>query len=137
MVLTQELKPNDHQMCREFVDWTLGMLDENPEFGQTIIFSDEAHFWLSDWVNKQNFRYWSDHLREIFEEKQMHPQRLTVWCGLWHSGIIGPYFFRNESGVIVTVNGKRYRRMLTEFLWPELDNIDIMVLSIGHCGHVI
>ena len=55
----------------------------------------------------------------------MHPQRLTVWCGLWHGGIIGPYFFRNEAGVRVTVNGDRYRTMLTEFLWPELDNIDI------------
>lgn len=125
MVLTQELKPLDHQMRREFADWALEMLDENPEFGQTIIFSDEAHFWLSGNVNNQNCRYWSDHQPEIFEEKQMHPQRLTVWCGLWHGGIIGPYFFRNEAGVSVTVNGERYRTMLTEFLWPELDNIDI------------
>lgn len=118
MVLTQKLKPEDHRMRREFADWALSMLDDNPNFGQTIIFSDEAHFWLNGYVNKQNCRYWSDHQPQIFE-------RLTVWCGLLHGGIIGPYFFRNEAGATATVNGNRYRTMLTEFLWPELDSIDI------------
>lgn len=125
MVLTQELKPDDHRMRREFADWALEMLDGDPDFGQNIIFSDEAHFWLSGYVNKQNCRYWSDQQPQIFEEAQMHPQRLTVWCGLWHGGIIGPYFFRNGEGRAVTVNGERYRTMLTEFLWPELENMDI------------
>ena len=35
-------------MRREFADWALQMLDENPEFGQTIIFSDDAK-----WLRKQ------------------------------------------------------------------------------------
>lgn len=48
-----------------------------------------------------------------------------MWCGLWHGGIIGPYFFRNEAGDAVTVNGERYRNMLNDFLWPELEEIDI------------
>lgn len=125
MVLTQQLKPEDHRMRREFADWALAMLTHDPDFGQTIIFSDEAHFCLSGYVNKQNCRYWSDHQPQIFEEADMHPQKLTVWCGLWHGGIIGPYFFRNAAGDTVTVNGERYQTMLTEFLWPELDNIDI------------
>lgn len=25
----------------------------------------------------------------------MHPQKVTVWCGLWTGGIIGPYFLKN------------------------------------------
>lgn len=125
MVLTQKLKPEDHRMRREFANWALTMLGANPNFGRTIIFSDEAHFWLSGHVNKQNCRYWSDHQPQNFEEAEMHPQKLTVWCGLWHGGIIGPYFFRNAAGDTVTVNGERYQTMLTEFLWPELDNIDI------------
>ena len=39
----------------------------------------------------------------------MHPEKLTVWCGLWPAGIIGPFFFKNDAGTTVTVNGIRYR----------------------------
>ena len=28
----------------------------------------------------------------------MHPHRVTVWCRFWYSGIIGPFFFKNEQG---------------------------------------
>ena len=30
-----------------------GEIDENK-----IVFSDEAHFWLNGYVNKQNYRFW-------------------------------------------------------------------------------
>ncbi|GFU43769.1 transposable element Tc3 transposase [Trichonephila clavipes] len=36
---------------------------------------------------------------------------------LWACGIIGPYFFKNDEGYNVTVNGDRYRAMLDYFLW--------------------
>ncbi|CAH2087437.1 unnamed protein product [Euphydryas editha] len=49
----------------------------------------------------------------------MHPQRVTVWCGLWAGGVIGPYFFENEFGQAVTVNGVRYREMISDFLVIE------------------
>ena len=49
----------------------------------------------------------------------MDPQRMTVWCGFWYGGIIGPFFFENEQRAAVTVNGERYRVMLNEFLFPE------------------
>jgi len=54
-------------------------------------------------------------------EKPMHPQRVTVWCGFWFGGIIGPFFFENEQGAAVTVNGERYRAMLNEFLLPKFE----------------
>jgi hypothetical protein len=49
----------------------------------------------------------------------------TVWCGFWAGGVIGPYFFENKAGKAVTVNGVRYRDMITEFLWPQLDGMDM------------
>ncbi|KYN44295.1 hypothetical protein ALC56_01266 [Trachymyrmex septentrionalis] len=55
----------------------------------------------------------------------MHPQRVTVWCGFWAGGIIGPYFFENEAGQAVTVTGARYRYMITQFFLPKLDDIDV------------
>ena len=50
----------------------------------------------------------------------MHPQRVTSWCGYWYNGIIGPFFFENEQGAAVTVNGKRNRAILNEFLFPKI-----------------
>ena len=39
--------------------------------------------------------------------------------------MIGPYFFVVENDRHVTVNGERYRAMLEDYLWPELDELDI------------
>ena len=36
------------------------------------------------------------------------------------TGIIGPFFFENEQGEAVTVNGDRYRYMLNEFLFTKI-----------------
>ena len=58
-------------------------------------------------------------------EKPPCPQRVTAWCGFWAGGIIGPYFFENEAGAAVSVNGLCYRTMSNEFLWPELKGMDV------------
>ena len=55
----------------------------------------------------------------------MHPQRVTVWCGLWYGGIIRPFFFEKEQEAAVTVNGERYRTMLNEFLFPKIEEDDM------------
>ncbi|GFT01061.1 hypothetical protein TNCV_4054561 [Trichonephila clavipes] len=72
-----------------------------------ILFSDEAHFWLNGYVNKQNCRIWSEANPQVYVETPLHPEKLTVWCALWAGGIIGPYFFKNDEGHNVTVNGDR------------------------------
>ena len=56
----------------------------------------------------------------------MHPQRVTVWCGFWNVGIIGTIFFDNEQGAAVTVNGERYCAMLSEFLFPKIEEDDMV-----------
>ena len=40
-------------------------------------------------------------------------------------GLIGPFFFKNEQGVAVTVNGDRNRAMLYEFLFIKIEEEDI------------
>ena len=58
-------------------------------------------------------------------EKPLYPQRVTVWCGFCAGGIIGPHFFENEAGEVVSVNGLRYGTMINEFLWTELEDVDV------------
>ncbi|GFX89099.1 transposable element Tc3 transposase [Trichonephila clavipes] len=51
------------------------------------ITSDEAHFWLNGYVNKQNCRIWSEANPHVYVETPLHPEKLTVWCALWAGGI--------------------------------------------------
>ena len=53
------------------------------------------------------------------QKTRTHTNRVTVCCGFWSRGIIGPFFFENEQGEAVTVNGHRYRAMLNEFLFTK------------------
>ena len=85
-----------------------------------IIFSDKAHFDLGGYANKQICRIWGKENPHAYIEKPTHPKRVTVWCRFWSRGIIGPFFFENKQGEIVTVNGDRYRFMLNEFLFTKI-----------------
>ncbi|GFX03029.1 DUF4817 domain-containing protein [Trichonephila clavipes] len=51
---------NDHQAKRRFVEWAQNEIAVVPDFHKRILFSDEAHFWLNGYVNKQNCRIWSE-----------------------------------------------------------------------------
>ncbi|GFU42073.1 transposable element Tc3 transposase [Trichonephila clavipes] len=55
-------------------------------------------------------------------------------CALWAGGIIGPYFFKNDEGHDVTVNGDRYGAMITNFFIPELNNHDVQELWFQQDG---
>ncbi|GFX72391.1 hypothetical protein TNCV_1253451 [Trichonephila clavipes] len=50
--------------------------------------SDEAHFWLNSYVNKQNGRIWSEANPQVYVETPLHPEKLTVWCASWAGGIL-------------------------------------------------
>ncbi|GFV54625.1 transposable element Tc3 transposase [Trichonephila clavipes] len=104
------------------------------DFHKRILFSDEAHFWLNGYVNKQNCRIWSEANPQVYVETPLHPETLTVWCALWAGGIIGSYFFKNDEGHNVTVNGDRYRAMITNFFIPELNNHDVQQLWFQQDG---
>ena len=54
ILLMQELKPNDLPQRRIFGEWTLRL------FYRKIVFGDEAHFWLNGYINKPNYRFWSE-----------------------------------------------------------------------------
>ncbi|GFU56070.1 uncharacterized protein TNCV_3405331 [Trichonephila clavipes] len=95
---------------------------------------DEAHFWLNGYVNKQNCRIWSEANPQVYVETPLHPEKVTVWCALWAGGIIGPYFFKNDEGHNVTVNGDRYRAMIINFFIPELNNHDVQELWFQQDG---
>ncbi|GFV64763.1 DUF4817 domain-containing protein [Trichonephila clavipes] len=48
------------QARRRFVEWAQNEIAFVPDFHKRILFSDEAHFWLNGYANKQNCRIWSE-----------------------------------------------------------------------------
>ena len=100
-------------------------LQKMPILAKKIIFSYEAHFDLGGYVNKQNRSIWGTENPYAYLEKRTHPKRVTVLCGFWSRGIIGPFFFENEQGEAVTDNGDRYRVMFIEFLYTKIEEEDI------------
>ncbi|GFV08306.1 hypothetical protein TNCV_327401 [Trichonephila clavipes] len=79
---------NDHQARRRFVEWAQNEIAVVPDFHKRILFSDEAHFWLNGYINKQKCRIWSEANPQVYVETPLHPEKLTVWCALWAGGIL-------------------------------------------------
>src|SRR5258705_13919341 len=78
-------------------------------FLNNLIMSDEAHFHLNGYVNKQNCRFYGTQNPRALHQRQLHPSRCTVWCGVMADKVIGPYLFKNEEGQPETINGALYR----------------------------
>ncbi|GFW61317.1 tc3a_0 protein [Trichonephila clavipes] len=70
------------------VEWAQNEIAVVPDFHKRILFSDEAHFWLNGYVNKQNCRIWSEANPQVYVETPLHPEKLTVGCALWAGGIL-------------------------------------------------
>ncbi|GFS62196.1 hypothetical protein TNCV_477221 [Trichonephila clavipes] len=76
------------QARRRFVEWAQNEIAVVPDFHKRILFSDEAHFWLNDYVNKQNCHIWSEANPQVYVETPLHPEKLNVWCALWAGEIL-------------------------------------------------
>ena len=124
-IISYILLPNEYRFVYAWI--TLGniatdRLTEDADFGkQKIILSEEAHFNLGGYVNKQTCRV----------ENPTHPKRVTVFCRFWSRGIIRLFFFENEQGELVTVNGDCYRAMLKEFLFTKIEEEDIGNIEVA------
>ena len=94
-------------------------------FSNKIFFTDEAHFTVVGYVNKQNCNIWESEKPQVIEERPLHPDKVTVWCALWPENVIGPYFFENEDGTAVNVNSERYGHMISDLILPCIEEYDL------------
>jgi hypothetical protein len=118
----QELKPIDHPQHLNYAIRIQELARENKEFIHQLIMSDEAHFHLNGFVNKQNCRFWGTENPRIIHQRPLHLTRCTVWCRVTSQEVIGPYFFKTEGDGALTVTGVRYRDMTENFLHPVVES---------------
>ncbi|GFX46635.1 tc3a_0 protein [Trichonephila clavipes] len=99
------------------------------DFHKRILFSDEAHFWLNGYVNKQT-AFGVKLIHECMVKNTVTSRKtecLVRFMGWWNHWSV---LLQNDEGHNVTVNGDRYRAMITNFFIPELNNHDVQELWI-------
>jgi hypothetical protein len=106
----QKLEPHDYQKRVDFANWFLNR-PKNSEFN--LICCDEAWFFLTQPINKQNNRFWSESRPLEGIELPLHDEKVMVWCAISANKVYGPYFF------LETVNQYNYLKMLQDFFWPK------------------
>ncbi|GFV86792.1 hypothetical protein TNCV_3965221 [Trichonephila clavipes] len=52
-----------------FIEWAQNEIAVVTDFHKRILLSDEAHFWLNGYVNKQNCRIWREANPQVYVEK--------------------------------------------------------------------
>ena len=90
-------------------------------------------------MNKQICRIRTQQLPKHSVEKPSHSQKVTVWSGVTADEIIGLYFFENDMGNAVTVNGERYQNMISTFHESQLDARhlrNIWYQQVGATSHI-
>jgi hypothetical protein len=116
----QLLQPHHKEERFSFAQNFLHKNDEDPGFLPRVWWSDESNFPLCKVPNRQNIRHWTDNICDVpLFETPSHSPSLTVFIAFNARHCLPPFFFE-ESGKPVTVNGDRYRQMLSCHLIPEL-----------------
>ena len=89
----------------KFCKTITGMFEDRELDEKLIIFTDEAHFYLNGYVNKQNDRFWGSENPSVSISKPLHPQKVSAWAAISIKGIYLQFF---ES----TVTAETYKNLL-------------------------
>ncbi|KAI5721907.1 hypothetical protein M8J76_000717 [Diaphorina citri] len=121
-----QLFDGDYDQRKLFCEQMHSVFNDNDNI--TLFTSDEAHFHLNGFVNRQNFRYWGAENPRELHEKPLHSPRVTVWCAVGKNTVIGPYFFE-ENGRHLTIEKPRTLHELKEAITEEVRRIPRAMLG--------
>jgi len=120
----QELTPEVCDRRMEYGELMLGWHGDWPKLCENTLWSNEAVFHIGGFVNRPNCHYWAAHDPEVTVEKMQNRPKVTVWCGMTATMVIGPYLLRD------TMNAERCLQMMEDYAWPIVsgwENIDELV----------
>lgn len=72
----------------DFAKHILIMMDNEGFDVGCIWFTDEAHFQLNGFMNKQNWRFWGSENIHLCEEKPLYSPKVTAWVAVYTRGLI-------------------------------------------------
>jgi len=87
------------------------MLNADPMFSTTILWTDETTFTNSGMFNRKNKHFYAQNNPHLVEEtKPQNRFSLNMWCGIIGNRLIGPKIIDGN------LNGERYVNLLTEVM---------------------
>ena len=110
--LHQGPKPQDLPARLNLANWILLLEDfyesQGKDFVGHVWVSDKAKFCLHGTVNS----HWGTSRPDPAQKPPMDSPKLNVWVTTCQYGYIGPFFFNDQQGANVNVDGTRYLEML-------------------------
>ena len=96
-----------------------------------VYISYRAYFTVDQHVNKQNYRFWGKDRRDATIMKNLHPQKVLVWCVISSQGIFGPVVIDGH------VTGEKYQELLEKEFLPFMvvmisKNHGFCMMGLGH-----
>ena len=91
------------------------MIEDVSYFLTDIWFLDETQFYLSGHVSWKNNVYWGSDPPDMVLQRPLHSVRCTAWVAMSTHGIIGTFWFEDDSGNALSVNTQRYIEVLKRF----------------------
>lgn len=115
----QRLSDEAKEARKQFCGQLLGIEQGDTFPVQQTVFTDEAHFWMDGYVNRQNYRIWGTENPNYLVDVSLHPTKVTVWAAFCERGIFIQIFTE-------TVTGERYKKLLQEKWFPFAEQHDVI-----------
>ena len=120
----QALSPEDNISRISACNLFLEMKNIDPTIDRSVVFTDEATFYVSGRLNKRNCITWGAENPCSVREHERASPKLNVWCAVAATGLVGPYFFDND---IITADD--ILDMLKNF---AEENLPLRILQSGY-----
>lgn len=121
--LQQHLNENDFEFRLNFCNWAHEKYNDDQNFFNYVLFSDEASFSSTGHVNRHNFHFYANENPNFIRRiDRQHRFSINVWGGIVGDNVIGPYFFDGS------LNGDKYLEFLRHQLQDLLEDVPLDVV---------
>lgn len=103
----QGLREGDEQRRLFFCQWILCSIEQNRDFLNTILWTDESCFTRRGVVNLHNQHVWAHENPHAIRARNFQVEfSVNVWLGIYNNDLFGPYFLPGR------VNGEHFLQFL-------------------------
>ncbi|GBM05154.1 hypothetical protein AVEN_197716-1 [Araneus ventricosus] len=114
----QELTQRDYPRRVEFARWFLQQSAVNPDFGATVLFTNECTFTREGAFNTHNQHVWADvNAHATYSHAHQRRFSINVWAGIIGDHLLGPYLLPER------LNGGKYLTFLQQVLPDMLNDV--------------
>ena len=114
-----------HLMCQLFEEWkapAIRSMGNGAELSPCKFFKKKKSSSTNEYTNLSKLGLWKSSCNLLETNAPTSSNYLVRILFRWRDWAV---LFEDETEIAVTVNGIRCRNMITEFLWPQVDVMDL------------